>query len=132
MYLLVFDTSTLARDRLASAASAAGKRMGAKFATGKLTNVETRAHEGYWCARFDGVDFEPPGPTRRQQAIESMQEDRRRVRRDMEAERRRNPARYETVRPVGESAGVFTGMDAEDLSEEIAAVESAPSFEEGF
>lgn len=57
-FFFITDTSPEARNRLAAAAVAAGKRLGMKFATGKMQDFHE--HLGYWCARIDGCTIAHP------------------------------------------------------------------------
>ena len=66
----VTDPSPRARSALTAAAAQWTKRHpGTMFATGQVwdTDAVPMVQTGWWCARVDGVEIEPPDPTWRQQ-----------------------------------------------------------------
>lgn len=64
----ITDPSPRARSAMAAAAAQWARRYGALFATGQVwdTDAVPMVQTGWWCARVDGVEIEPPGPTWRQ------------------------------------------------------------------
>lgn len=65
----ITDPSPRARSAMAAAAAQWTRRHGALFATGQAwdTDAVPMVQTGWWCARVDGVEIEPPDPTLRQQ-----------------------------------------------------------------
>ena len=66
--IVVPDPSRRARSALTAAAAQWTKRHGALFATGQVwaTDAWPMVQTGWWCARVDGVEIEPPDPTFKQ------------------------------------------------------------------
>lgn len=64
-YIVVFDPSDQARNRLAASASQAAKRLGVYLSTGKLWpgTPGLGDHIGWWCIRHDGCEIEEPPPS---------------------------------------------------------------------
>ena len=65
----ITDPSPRARSAMAAAAAQWTRRHGALFATGQVWDTDARpmVQTGWWCARVDGVEIEPPDPTFKQQ-----------------------------------------------------------------
>ena len=64
----ITEPSPRARSAMAAAAAQWTRRHGALFATGQVwdTDAVPMVQTGWWCARVDGVEIEPPDPTFKQ------------------------------------------------------------------
>lgn len=90
---LLGDPSPQARSKLSSGATTAGKRLGRRFATGKLLD-EDGGHIGWWAMRVDGTTFVP---------VEKTQHEKWQ---DYDTERRENEARRNRGERVHRRTGI--------------------------
>lgn len=132
------DTSPTTRRNLSAAASAAGKRLGVTFATGKLvdeTGVKPR-HVGYWCCRVDGCRILEPVVTPAEKFKGDEWHARRKARLTRSLDKVKRPP---TIQPVGSIEDVRARIDGEvgyveapEVTEaRVAEWADAPGFDAG-
>ena len=101
--IVVPDPSRRARSALTAAAAQWTKRHGALFATGVDWDVDVWPHvrRGWWCARVDGVEIEPPDPTfKQQEAAEAYAARQAARRKQYVADGRTKRARRQRIEPI--------------------------------
>ena len=101
--IVVPDPSRRARSALTAAAAQWTKRHGALFATGVDWDVDVWPHvrRGWWCARVDGVEIEPPDPTfKQQEAAEAYAARQAARRKQYVAAGRTKRARRQRIEPI--------------------------------
>lgn len=124
---IVLDPSPQARSRLSAGATAAGKRLGRRFATGMMRD-ETDTHVGWWAIRVDGVTYIDPEPQsshgKWQQATADRLENERRRQRGERVHRR---APIEPVRPLGTADAPYLTPEVEPVDMTAVQAEWAAS-----
>ena len=99
----ITDPSPRARSAMAAAAAQWTRRHGALFATGQVWDTDARpmVQTGWWCARVDGVEIEPPDPTfKQQEAAEAYAARQAARRKQYVADGRTKRARRQRIEPI--------------------------------
>lgn len=137
--IAVMDTSRAARASLSAAASAAGKRLGRRYATGKLMDEDCLkpVHIGYWCCRIDGCEIKPPSDDTLADRFKGDEwHARRKARLTRSLDKVKRPP---TIQPVGSIEDVRARIDGEvgyveapEVTEaRVAEWADAPGFDAG-
>ena len=137
--IAVHDTRRATGASLSAAASAAGKRLGRRFVTGKMMDESGRkpTHIGYWCCRIDGCEIKPPSDDTLADRFKGDEwHARRKARLTRSLDKVKRPP---TIQPVGSIEDVRARIDGEvgyveapEVTEaRVAEWADAPGFDAG-